>query len=95
MSEKSRHTKGLEWCPEADLNHRHADFQPVFAVGILRTWVKFAVKHPHLNQLLSSVLSRPYGAYRAPGEGVPAVRISASSDAYRTPVATMSNGRGA
>ena len=27
MSEKRRHIKGLEWCPEADLNHRHADFQ--------------------------------------------------------------------
>ena len=25
--EKDRRTKGLEWCPEADLNHRHADFQ--------------------------------------------------------------------
>ena len=27
MSEYYRHIKGLEWCPEADLNHRHADFQ--------------------------------------------------------------------
>ncbi len=27
MMEKDRHSKGLEWCPEADLNHRHADFQ--------------------------------------------------------------------
>jgi hypothetical protein len=25
--ENNRHIKGLEWCPEADLNHRHADFQ--------------------------------------------------------------------
>jgi hypothetical protein len=25
--EKSKRNKGLEWCPEADLNHRHADFQ--------------------------------------------------------------------
>ena len=25
--EKYNFTKGLEWCPEADLNHRHADFQ--------------------------------------------------------------------
>ena len=24
---KQMHIKGLEWCPEADLNHRHADFQ--------------------------------------------------------------------
>ena len=25
--ENDSHTKSLEWCPEADLNHRHADFQ--------------------------------------------------------------------
>ena len=25
--EKHKHIKYLEWCPEADLNHRHADFQ--------------------------------------------------------------------
>ena len=25
--EEDKHTKSLEWCPEADLNHRHADFQ--------------------------------------------------------------------
>jgi hypothetical protein len=24
---KARPNKGIEWCPEADLNHRHADFQ--------------------------------------------------------------------
>ena len=26
-SNKLNEIKGMEWCPEADLNHRHADFQ--------------------------------------------------------------------
>jgi hypothetical protein len=27
ISRKHKHIKDLKWCPEADLNHRHADFQ--------------------------------------------------------------------
>jgi hypothetical protein len=93
MYENYRHIRGLEWCPEADLNHRHADFQTVFAVGILYTWLKCPVKHSPTNQSLIEVLSISFEDRRILAECVLWTRISFSSEADTPLLGTLSIGR--
>lgn len=55
--EKARRDKGLEWCPEADLNHRHADFQSRAICGCSIASSENSVKPTPEKQTLSGDLS--------------------------------------
>jgi hypothetical protein len=60
--EKSKRNKGLEWCPEADLNHRHADFQSCAICGCSIASDGNSVKPASVDQRLSPDLSNPSAA---------------------------------
>lgn len=61
---KTKRNKGLEWCPEADLNHRHADFQAGVNRSSSSTYDENAVKPDISNQLLSDDLSTENAAIK-------------------------------
>ena len=63
--EKDRRNKGLEWCPEADLNHRHADFQSRAICGCSIPSGGNSVKPSSKDQRLSLGLSNSSDASEA------------------------------
>lgn len=54
--------KGLKWCPGAELNHRHADFQSHSIADCTTTYQEKIVKPTSDNQSLSDNLSNSKAA---------------------------------
>lgn len=62
--ENSRHNKGLEWCPEADLNHRHADFQSPLVDPETTSCNNISVKLATKDQYVSDVSSNLFEPFQ-------------------------------
>lgn len=88
MPKNYRHIKSLEWCPEADLNHRHADFQTGLIGGKSTTCRSRRVKLPMENQSLTSNSSNPND--RHPGRAIVA---TCRADRYSRPTSLAANPR--